>query len=340
MKNKNLILLIFFVIISFDCFSQKGSFKIKGTITNDYEGYIYLSYGEKTDSTIVKDKKFTFEGVVDFPTESRLHIKNGYSAGDLYLENSVMEVNVSLTYGSTIMINSITGNKTAKLSSDLTKYFQEIKSDPEFALKLYKKLDSIFIKDPQNQFYGVLLSDIIMEPILSIEQLSSLYSKLDKSTMSKETVTSISLSFEKLSKFKIGAKFNSFELPDTKGNIVNTSNYKNKILLIEIWASWCGPCRQSNPALKQIYDHFKKDGFEIFGVSIDSDKKAWLKAIKEDNLTWINTIAEKGWHNKVVRSLGIQLVPSNFLIDKNGVILAFNIDPLTLKKKLDEILVK
>jgi len=173
MKNKNLSLLFFLVIISFDCFSQKESFKIKGTITNDYNGYIYLSYGEKTDSTIVKDKKFIFEGVVDFPIESHLQANNGFFANDIYLENSLMEVNVTIAKNY-VFLNSITGNKTAKLSSDLTKYFQEMKSDPEFALKLYKKLDSIFIKDPQNQFYGELLSDIILDHIFTAEEVSNL----------------------------------------------------------------------------------------------------------------------------------------------------------------------
>lgn len=337
MKIKNLTAILF-VLISVNCLSQTKSFKIKGTVTNDYEGYIYLSYGEKKDSAIVQNKAFVFEGKVNFPIESRLHIKNGLSTDNLYLENSLMKIEVTIN-GTVTYINTIKGNKTKKIEADLKKYFQKTASEPEFASKLYNKLDSIFIENPRNQFCGMVLSDIAMDPILTFDQVSSLLSKLDQTVQNKATIESLKASLAKLKNIKIGTKLKPFELPDTNENQINISDFKNKILLVEFWASWCAPCRQSNPELRKIYDSYKHMGFEIFGVSIDSDKNAWLKAIEKDGLSWVNTIAKEGCNNKVMKSLGIQYVPSNYLIDKNGNILAINIKPIELKKKLDEILV-
>jgi len=141
-----------------------------------------------------------------------------------------------------------------------------------------------------------------------------------------------------LKTIKIGSKFKSFELPDTKGNQISTSDFKDKILLIEFWSSVCGPCRQSNQELQKVYEVYKHAGFEIFGVSLDLDKKKWLQAIEKDDLKWINTISKKGINNQIVKSLRIQYIPSNYLIDKYGNILAICIRPTELKKKLDEIL--
>ena len=123
MKIKTIIV-FYFALLSFNCFSQADFFRIKGSVTNDYDGYIYLSYGEKTDSSLVRNKSFFFEGSIDFPVESRLYIKNGFSTGNLYLENSKMEIEISIEVPITV-INSIAGNKTAKIKSNL-----KVKNDP------------------------------------------------------------------------------------------------------------------------------------------------------------------------------------------------------------------
>jgi thiol-disulfide isomerase/thioredoxin len=191
-----------------------------------------------------------------------------------------------------------------------------------------------------NQFCGNVLSDIAMDPILTYEQIYSLYSKLDKTAQKKETKESINASLDKLKNIKVGSQFKHFELPVKKGNLINTSELKYKILLVEFWASWCRPCRQDNPKLLEIYKTYNDSSFEIFGVSLDTDKEAWMQAIEKDSLIWVNTIAQEGWNNQVLKSLGIQYIPSNYLIDKNGNILAINISPDDLEKKLSELLKK
>src|SRR4030088_3265450 len=86
---------------------------------------------------------------------------------------------------------------------------------------------------------------------------------------------------------KIGQTAPEISLPDTKGNSVNLSSFRGKIVLIDFWASWCGPCRQANPGVVKLYNKYKDKGFEVFGVSLDSKKNDWLKAIKHDKLKYI-----------------------------------------------------
>lgn len=329
-------IIIIFTFLNAYC-EKKGTFEIKGTVTNNYSGYIYLSYGSHRDSVQVQENRFLFKGSVEFPIEARFHIRKGASAGDFYLENSDMTVNITIIDNLTT-INSLTGNKTALIMAELKKYFLKIQSDPEFTSKLYKKLDSLIAQNPRNQFCGMVLSDIAMDPILTYEQVSKLYSKLDIRVQNKWDMKSLKASMVKLKNLKIGTKLGDFELPDSKGNLLKFSDYNNNLLLIEFWSSWCGPCRQSNPELVKIYNRHKNQGFEIFGVSLDSDKSKWMKAVNGDKLTWINTIAKGGWDNHVVRDLAIQSIPSNFLIDNKGKIVAINITPIELEKKLNEFL--
>lgn len=336
MKLKLLPFSIFF-LLTLEGVCQNNSFTLKGTVTNDYSGYIYLGYGDKNDSSLIKDQKFLFQGTVDFPTESRLFVKDGFFLGDLYLENSLMEVNISIKENITYL-NSITGNKTADLSSDLMGYFQEIQSDSNFVAKLYERFDTIISANPRNQFSGKILSDIILDPIFSYEQAYSLYNKLDTTSQRKSEIESIKASLEKLKNIKIGTHFKDFELPDREGKMINTNSLRQSLLLVEFWASWCGPCRKTNPELVAIYNTYNNKGFEVYGVSLDSKIDLWANAVKKDQLNWVNTIAMDGFKNKVLKELGIQYIPSNFLINSEGEILAINIKPVALEMKLIELL--
>jgi thiol-disulfide isomerase/thioredoxin len=114
---------------------------------------------------------------------------------------------------------------------------------------------------------------------------------------------------------------------------------KNKYTLLEMWASWCGPCRSEFPHLKKAYEHYHKKGFEIFALSIDSKEKAWLKALKEENVPWINVVDYKGPSGEAPKAYGVQGVPASFLIDQEGTIVASGneVRGLGLDEKLKEL---
>ncbi|MBK6815762.1 MAG: TlpA family protein disulfide reductase [Saprospiraceae bacterium] len=115
-----------------------------------------------------------------------------------------------------------------------------------------------------------------------------------------------------------------FSQSDNNSKIFSLSDYKGKYILLDFWASWCGPCRAENPNMLKAYKKYKKWGFEIIGISLDVDKRKWIQAIKEDNLPWKQVSDLKGGENKVALLYGIESIPMNFLIDPNGIIIAKN----------------
>ena len=123
----------------------------------------------------------------------------------------------------------------------------------------------------------------------------------------------------------IGQQAYEIKLRDTKGTIQTLSDYKGNVVLIDFWASWCGPCRKANPGLVSLYSKYKDKGFEIFGVSIDEEKKAWKKAIAADGITWKQVLSPGGWDGPVALEWKIEQIPASFLLDREGKVIA--IDP-------------
>lgn len=129
-----------------------------------------------------------------------------------------------------------------------------------------------------------------------------------------------------------------FSQTDAKNNLVKLSDFHGKIVLLEFWGSWCGPCRESNPELVKIYNEFKNRGFEILGVGAETSRDVWLKAIEKDKLTWTNITDLKGDKNTVALMYGVSYYPTNFLIDKKGNIIARDLQGDKLRKMLKQIL--
>ncbi|MEO7046466.1 MAG: TlpA disulfide reductase family protein, partial [Ferruginibacter sp.] len=129
-----------------------------------------------------------------------------------------------------------------------------------------------------------------------------------------------------------------FALADTSGKIVKLSKLRGKYVLVDFWASWCAPCRRENPNVVEAYKKFHDKGLDIVGVSLDTKKDAWLKAINHDGLTWYHVSDLKGWNGHIEKEFGIKVVPTNFLLDKDGKVIAKNLRGEALQKKLEELL--
>lgn len=127
-------------------------------------------------------------------------------------------------------------------------------------------------------------------------------------------------------------------LSNASDSLISLSSFKGKVVLLDFWASWCGPCRQSNPKLVKLYEEFKDQGFEIVAVSLDQNRKAWLQAIKQDGLTYTQLLDPRGSSSEIANTYGIYQIPTSYLIDKQGRLQDKDLHGNALKNKVKDLL--
>ena len=200
-------------------------------------------------------------------------------------------------------------------------YHRYLKASPNSPIALYVL----------NQYVGYDLNVPKVEPLFN-----ALSEKNKKSTAGVAFTERLELA----RKTAVGAMAMEFTQNDTLGNPVSLASFKGKYVLIDFWASWCGPCRAENPNVVKAFNEYKDKGFTVLGISLDQPGKhqAWMDAIHKDNLTWTQLSDLKGWKNEVSTMYGISAIPQNLLIDPSGKIVAKNIRGEELNKTLEEVI--
>ncbi|WP_321307161.1 TlpA disulfide reductase family protein [Marinifilum fragile] len=179
-----------------------------------------------------------------------------------------------------------------------------------------------------------------LKSIASIEQIKELYAQLPESTQKSKNVLDMMEDVKAKERIQLGKVAPDFTLKTPEGEDLSLTDLRGKIVLVDFWASWCKPCRASFPHMKELYKKYQKKGFEILGVTNDSNHKAWKKAIKDDELPWVNVADEFPVNYspaRVISEYGMDYLPSTVLIDREGVIIAKLLHDDELDKKLKEI---
>ncbi|MBC7949229.1 MAG: TlpA family protein disulfide reductase [Chitinophagaceae bacterium] len=130
----------------------------------------------------------------------------------------------------------------------------------------------------------------------------------------------------------------SINLPTVKGDSMTLSSLRGKVILLDFWASWCGPCRTANRQLVKLYGKYKAQGFEIFSVSLDDDKKDWMKAIAKDKITWSQVIDPRGWDAQTAINWNVYQLPTSYLINKKGDVVSIDLEGKELEENVKRLL--
>lgn len=332
------------IIIFFSCNTNKeDGFELNVKINGNYTGYLYLNYNEIKDSCLVKDGKVKFTGSVSSPTMAN-YSTNNISASDknFYLENE--KINTEITYSKKqireynidwFTIDKISGTKTSLIEKDFEDFKKQSSSNKNWQNELYEKLNKLISQNPNHRYSGDLLSEISNDTILNIEQLKKLYSSLNIKHQDSNIVKSLKYKIFPEQRLKIGDKIIDFELPDNKNKLIKTEKYRNKILFIDFWASWCVPCRKQFPKLKKISTEYKD--LNILGVSFDKNEKLWLKALEKENTNWENVIDTSSLLGIIAEKYGINYIPYNVLVNEKAEVIAIDLEMDKLKVVLDSI---
>lgn len=340
---------------------------------------VYLAYqtadGEQVDSMVFKNGQFSFDGktegiitgflVVDY-TGDKGQIPSMYS-GDyypFYIEEGIITLNSPDSLKNIAAVNSpindqakayqdAVGGSMKTINAAIQKKFMEAapeqKADTAFMASLNREyaaaMDSrtkaqeeYIAQNPTSYFSLEALSEIAGVE-LDLDQIEPKFLALDQKVRDSQLGKAFGRRIEAAKATAIGCVAPDFTQNTPDGQPVSLSDFRGKYLLLDFWASWCGPCRGENPTVVKAYTQYKDKNFEVLGVSLDKEdqKDAWVKAIETDGLTWTNISDLKGWKNAAAEMYGVRGIPQNYLLDPEGRILAKNLRGEALIKYLEEL---
>lgn len=333
MARQIILILILTVRLTFS-FGQNHQFEIVGTAKGFKDNtLLYLEftdgYDKIVDSAYVVNESFFFKGKIKSDIVYALIKTQNYSDYKfLWIEKGKIQFEAKKR---DFRKATITGSKTQDQQNKLNLLLENVSETEK------TNQEKLFIKEnPRSIISAHILS--VYSSTWGKDTTTFLYNMLSDSLKNTTYGESI-LDFITLNRnVKIGDRYVDFSQTDAKNNLVKLSDFHGKIVLLEFWGSWCGPCRESNPELVKIYNEFKNRGFEILGVGAETSRDVWLKAIEKDKLTWTNVTDLKGDKNTVALMYGVSYYPTNFLIDKKGNIIARDLQGDKLRKMLKQIL--
>ena len=351
------------------CEKNNNSFELNGTTDLDDGVVIYrivpnsVNQPIKMDSTVVRKGKFNFSSQVNEIDVNFITIKDKTSNIPFILESGKIDMRV---YNDSLDASQVKGRRS---NDDLNSYRSKTKSIVSSLNKIANEIqianslgDNLLVEDLQNQYRekqadllnfeldlaknnnGSYLSVLMLEKLINektidiktAKELTASYNpEILNSRVGKILVEKVNAPTDPTS---IGEIAPNFEGPSPTGEVLNLSDLRGKVTIIEFWASWCRPCRVENPNLVRLYKEMHPKGLEIVGVSLDRTKASWLRAIDDDGLIWNHVSNLKFWQDPIAKLYNIRAIPASFIIDQEGRIIDKNLRGAQLAARISQIL--
>ncbi|MBT0810686.1 AhpC/TSA family protein [Litoribacter ruber] len=366
---KNNVLLVAFVMLAFACSTDKeksfdGEVLISGSFQNQPEGALILSqYKDNSKETIDSiavgsDGKFEYTLSLDGPGFYDLNLMNRQNIR-LALYNEDVKISHDFNSGEKPDISGSRDTDQLKKIDRLTEEYQEevnqlnsqyyeamnannqerIKEIQEKAMGLEGRQSEkvkAAIQDMDGSFASLAAIGMI-NPRSDFQFLDSVVNDLDQRYPNTRMITTLKSQLDDMRALSIGQPAPEISLPNPEGQTVNLSDLRGNYVLIDFWAAWCKPCREENPNVVRLYNKYNEKGFEVFGVSLDRTREAWLRGIKEDGLPWTQVSDLQYFNSEAASLYQINAIPATYLIDPDGNIIAKDLRGPSLENKLSEL---